>query len=341
MVDDLVEPRRPPSERLEVAGPRPEAGRHHPRRRRSCSSRRSRVLGIERDDGLRLRPARGRAARRAAPPPRHRRSGTSATSATRASCTWPSLTPGEKAPQRAGRRARPPALRGHPRPARARRDYEELLEAAGLLCNVGLAISHDRHHLHSYYVIRNTDLLAGLHRPRDRAHRPRRPLPPQVGAEVAATRSSPASSSDDQRVVRVLAGLLRVAVGLDRTRDGVVRGVRVEPTGKRALRVVVDSRRRDAELELYSAEARKDLLEDALDVPIEIELAGDAGGAPCAARPSRRPTTAWRSTGRWLEVGRDVRRGGRRRPAARPTPRWSAPRAATTSSASTPGPTRC
>ncbi len=34
-----------------------------------------------------------------------------------------------------------------------------LLEAAALLANVGLVISHSKHHLHSYYVIRNSELV--------------------------------------------------------------------------------------------------------------------------------------------------------------------------------------
>ena len=38
----------------------------------------------------------------------------------------------------------------------------EYLEAAGLLCNVGLFISHARHHLHSYYIIRNSEHLSGF-----------------------------------------------------------------------------------------------------------------------------------------------------------------------------------
>ncbi len=38
----------------------------------------------------------------------------------------------------------------------------EYLEAGALLANVGLFISHSRHHLHSYYVIRNSEVLTGL-----------------------------------------------------------------------------------------------------------------------------------------------------------------------------------
>lgn len=151
--------------------------------------------------------------------------------------------------------------------------WEELLEAAGLLSNVGLAISHDRHHLHSYYLIRHTDLLTGFtdHEVElialiARYHR--KSSPKSRHPEFARL------SVDDQQVVRVLAGLLRIAVGLDRSRDGAVRGVAVEAAGKKGLRLLVDAERDDAELELYSAEARKDLLEEALGVSVELVLTG-------------------------------------------------------------------
>ncbi len=146
--------------------------------------------------------------------------------------------------------------------------YEELLEAAGLLCNVGLAVSHDRHHLHSYYVIRNTDLLAGFTDHEIElialvARYHRKSSPKGRHPEFAAL------PDDEQRTVRVLAGLLRVAVGLDRTRSGVVRGLRVDDGGE-ALAVVVDTAGDDAELELYSARERLPLLVDALGLPVEV-----------------------------------------------------------------------
>jgi exopolyphosphatase/guanosine-5'-triphosphate,3'-diphosphate pyrophosphatase len=159
-------------------------------------------------------------------------------------------------------------------------EYEELLEAAGLLSNVGLAVSHDRHHLHSYYLIRNTDLLTGFTSQEVElialvARYHRKSAPKARHPEFASL------SEHDQQVVRTLAGILRIAVGLDRSRDGRVRGVTVErsakgPKGKRVLRVVVDADGTDAGLELYSASARKDLLEEALGVPVELELATPA-----------------------------------------------------------------
>ena len=148
--------------------------------------------------------------------------------------------------------------------------YEELLEAAGLLCNVGLVVSHDRHHLHSYYVIRNTDLLAGFTDHEIElialvARYHRKSAPKARHPEFAEL------DDDDQRAVRILAGLLRVAVGLDRTRQGVVQRVRVDDGGG-VLTIAIDADG-DADLELYSARARADLLADALGVEVDVVAA--------------------------------------------------------------------
>ena len=184
-----------------------------------------------------------------------------------------SLTPGEKAHSERVADLALQLFEGTRDLHRLGEEHEELLEAAGLLCNVGLAISHDRHHLHSYYVIRNTDLLTGFtdHEVElialvARYHR--KSTPKARHPEFA--RLDP----DDQQAVRVLAGLLRVAVGLDRTREGVVRQVRVEVDGRRGpVRVLVETGDADADLELYSAASRKDLLEDALGRAVELVAA--------------------------------------------------------------------
>ena len=145
--------------------------------------------------------------------------------------------------------------------------YEELLEAAGLLANVGLLVSHDRHHLHSYYVIRNSDALTGFTDEEvelialvARYHR--------KSAPKASHRDFAALTSDAQRVVRVLAGLLRMGVALDRTRTAVVRDVTVRVEKHRlTIELQADG---DASLERYTADARKGLLESALDIEVVI-----------------------------------------------------------------------
>jgi exopolyphosphatase/guanosine-5'-triphosphate,3'-diphosphate pyrophosphatase len=148
-------------------------------------------------------------------------------------------------------------------------DAREVLEAAALLCNVGLFLSHAQHHKHSYYVIRGTDRLAGftdaeVERIALVARYHRKSEPKAKHPEFAAL------ADDDQHLVRCLAGLLRVAIGLDRShalrvadvgvddgRDGLV--VRVRPADGA-----------DVALELYSATARKDLLESALGIGITL-----------------------------------------------------------------------
>ena len=102
----------------------------------------------------------------------------------------------------------------------------EYLEAGALLANVGLVVAHTKHHLHAYYVIRNSE-LAGLTDAEieviaqiARYHRKSEPKPSH--AEFAAL------SAADQQLVRTLAGILRVAIGLDRSHRADVRGVEVE-----------------------------------------------------------------------------------------------------------------
>ena len=144
-------------------------------------------------------------------------------------------------------------------------DSREVLEAASLLANVGLFVSHAGHHKHSYYVIRNSELLTGF---TDReieliaqvARYHRKSAPRRKHPEFAAL------GRDDQRRVRVLAGLLRVAVGprpQPRRPCGIGRRRRRRRRAARRSRSTPadDS---DVSLELYAANARSGLLADAL-----------------------------------------------------------------------------
>lgn len=148
-------------------------------------------------------------------------------------------------------------------------DARETLEAAALLCNVGLFLSHAQHHKHSYYVIRGTDRLAGFtdHEVERialvaRYHRKSEPRPKHP--EFARLDEA------DQHLVRCLAGILRVAIGLDRNHAARVADIVVDDRKKRVTLTVVAEPGEDIGLELYEAEARKDLLESVLGVPIEV-----------------------------------------------------------------------
>ena len=93
--------------------------------------------------------------------------------------------------------------------------YErELLESASYLHDVGFHISHDKHHKHSFYLIKNSvmtgftndeaELIANIARYHRKSH-PKR-----------AHKSYSMLSPKKQDIVWLLAGILRIAEGLDR-----------------------------------------------------------------------------------------------------------------------------
>jgi len=157
-------------------------------------------------------------------------------------------------------------------------DARELLESAALLANVGQFVSHDKHHKHSYYVIRNSDHLSGFTDHEIElialiARYHRKSAPKQGHPEYAALRPQ------DRELVATCAGILRVAIGLDRTHNALVDHVVVSRAPKRdaaddgARPLVIEAVGKpnaDLSLELYTASERKDLLESVLALPVDI-----------------------------------------------------------------------
>jgi exopolyphosphatase/guanosine-5'-triphosphate,3'-diphosphate pyrophosphatase len=147
----------------------------------------------------------------------------------------------------------------------------ELLEAAALLCNVGSFISHSGHHKHSYYVVRNSEHLAGF---TDReielvaqvARYHRKSAPKSKHSEWSALRR------DDRELVRTLAAVLRIAIGLDRSHDRRVADVAADVDDD-AVRIWLHPRDgTSVELEAHSADLRKDLLEEVLGRDVRVTV---------------------------------------------------------------------
>ena len=150
-------------------------------------------------------------------------------------------------------------------------DAREYLEAGALLANVGLVISHSKHHLHSYYVVRNSELTGLTDTEIEiiaqiaRYHRKSAPKPGH--AEFGRL------SSDHQRLVKTLAGILRVAIGLDRSHDGRVRSVMAHVRRDRLVIEALAKRGKEISLELYTANERSNLLEEVLGQRVDIVAA--------------------------------------------------------------------
>jgi len=154
-------------------------------------------------------------------------------------------------------------------------DDRTLLEIAARLQDVGYVINYDQHHKHSYHLIRNSR-LPGL-RPHDvelianvaRYHRGG--LPKRKHKNLARL------SSDDQRRVQRLAGILRLAGGLDRSRTQQVRDVVVRVLDGRVLLDVVADQ--EPQADIWGAERRTELFEKAFGLPVEIRWAGTTAAA--------------------------------------------------------------
>lgn len=151
-------------------------------------------------------------------------------------------------------------------PAAAGARERELLEAAAVTHDVGYLIGHDKHHRHSWNLIAHADLPGLTARETTvvaavaRYHR---------GAHPKRSHEAWRRVSDEDRaLVRVLAGILRVADGLDRSQVGRVHALSLaEHDG--AL-VVVAEGPGDLDVEIRGAAAKAALLAEALDRPVEI-----------------------------------------------------------------------
>jgi exopolyphosphatase/guanosine-5'-triphosphate,3'-diphosphate pyrophosphatase len=148
-------------------------------------------------------------------------------------------------------------------------DLRDDLEASALLANVGLTVSHDGHHKHSYYVIRHSDRLVGLtdaeiERIALVARYHRKSAPKARHLEFARL------DEDEQAVVRGLAAILRVAIGLDRTHGRRVSAAHARRADGGVTIEVTPTVGEEIDLELHTATERSGLLSEVLDAPVTI-----------------------------------------------------------------------
>jgi len=130
----------------------------------------------------------------------------------------------------------------------------ELLEYTALLHEVGVHVAYQRYHKHSYYLIRHsgldgfTDRQIAIMANVARYHRRTEPI--QEHSNFAEL--TPAQ----REVVRRLAGILRIAVGMDRSRRQAIRDVEISISGKRIKLTLVSSRDPAIDIEFAKKGAR-------------------------------------------------------------------------------------
>ena len=147
----------------------------------------------------------------------------------------------------------------------------EWLEYGALLHDVGVHISYERHHRHSYYLIKNGDL---------------RGFDPQEIEVIALIaryhrQATPKKAHDGygdlkgsvRKTVKILSAMVRLAEGLDRSHAQALAGIDLYPRGDDYLARLRATG--DAELELWAAHRHVAPLEGILGKPLRFEVASN------------------------------------------------------------------
>jgi exopolyphosphatase/guanosine-5'-triphosphate,3'-diphosphate pyrophosphatase len=145
-----------------------------------------------------------------------------------------------------------------------------LLEAAALLHDIGYYISYHSHHKHSCHLIRHAELFGITPREREMvaviARYHRKSLPKKKHDEFQRL------TLKEQTLVGRLAGILRLADGLDRRRCSAVSGLQCTVEDN-LVHLTLSGE--DLAVELFGGSAKKDLFEKAFGVQVVFTTAAN------------------------------------------------------------------
>ncbi len=144
----------------------------------------------------------------------------------------------------------------------------EYLEASCYLHDIGHSIAHSQHHRHSYYLIRNSEMLGYNDEEIEiianisRYHRKSHPKPKHEWFMKL--------NDANKKKVILLAGILRIADGLDRGHKSSVSDIKIFISGN-TFNIIILSSNEDVTLEIWGANMRKGLFEKATGYEVIIK----------------------------------------------------------------------
>lgn len=153
-------------------------------------------------------------------------------------------------------------------------EEQQLLQAAGLLHNCGHYVSHSSHHKHSYYLIRNSELLGYNETEVEiiaNLARYHRKSPPKKKHENYRS----LVSKNHRQIVNQLSAILRLAVALDRRQIGAITRVQCEYLPEQQelhFRIFPSRADDDCALELWSLDYNKGVFEAEFGVKLVANL---------------------------------------------------------------------
>lgn len=147
---------------------------------------------------------------------------------------------------------------------------EECLEAACLLHDIGYFISHSQHHKHSYYIIRNSELLgfneneieliANISRYHRKSH-------PKIKHE-----NFNKLDIETQDKIRKLSGILRIADTLDRSHKSLVNSLSLRIEENTLVITVGTKNNQEPVLEIWGVNLRKELFETSFGLNVKVQF---------------------------------------------------------------------
>jgi exopolyphosphatase / guanosine-5'-triphosphate,3'-diphosphate pyrophosphatase len=153
-------------------------------------------------------------------------------------------------------------------------DERQLLWASAILHNCGHYVSHSSHHKHSYYLIRNGELLGYTETEIEiiaNLARYHRKSPPKKKHEIYQSMLT----KEQCQMVSQLSAILRLAVALDRRQIGAIAQVRCEYYQQlRQVNLLIFPSQADDDcaLELWSLDYKKGVFEEEFGVKLVVTL---------------------------------------------------------------------
>lgn len=149
-------------------------------------------------------------------------------------------------------------------------ECKEYLYAAAMLHDIGYHISHTNHHQHSFYIIKNSELLGfneneiSIIAHTARYHRKSHPKSRHEDFNLL----SPAT----QEIVKKLSAILRVVDAFDRTHKQLIKSIKAK-INKNSVNLIIKCQNGIVpEIELWNLERRKGLFEEVFSKRLIVEI---------------------------------------------------------------------
>lgn len=147
----------------------------------------------------------------------------------------------------------------------------ELLHYAAILHDIGYYISPVKHHKHSYFIIKNSELIGFNEKEINmianiaRYHRKAKPDNSHTNLKNF--------NKEEIKIIKILSAILRMADGLEKTHSALINDIKlIKSVDSNSYILVLRYLTYPPEAEYWAAQKRKKVLEEILKISLELKL---------------------------------------------------------------------